>query len=131
MINVCIHEPLPPDEIIAFASQFDIGLAAEKSVPLNRDICLANKIFTYMQAGLVILASDTTAQLNLLNENEGIGRVYQKGNPQSIADGLLYYHQHRNELFKAKQASLSLAREKFNWEIEQQKFLTVVQEILK
>jgi glycosyltransferase involved in cell wall biosynthesis len=131
LTGVYLHEPIAPDEIITFASQFDIGLASENNIPFNRNICLTNKIFTYIQAGLAVVASDTDAQLKMLNEYPGIGKVYQKNNPQALADTLLYYHLHREHLLKTREQSLLLGREKLNWETESQVLLTTVEKALK
>ena len=127
---IYFHEPVSPDEIIPFASQFDIGLATEEKTPLNRDICLTNKIFTYIQAGLAVVASDTIAQQQLLNEYPGIGKIYQKGNTKTLADILASYHQNREDLFETRKSALQLAHEKLNWETEKEKFLSIIQEIL-
>ena len=129
-LNVRIHDPIPPNDIPAFASQFDIGLATENSTPLNRDICLTNKIFSYMQAGLAIVASDTTAQKQLLAEYPAIGKLYLKNNFKSLADTLGFYHIHRNELFEARRAALTVAKSKLNWENESTKFLNIVKQTL-
>ncbi len=128
--NIFFHGPIPPDQIIAFASQFDIGLAVETGKPLNRDLCLTNKIFTYLQAGLAVVASDTSAQKNLLNQYPGLGKIYQKGDQQSLADALVYYHQHRMELFEAGKAALTAAQGQLNWENESRKFLNLVDQTL-
>ena len=129
-VNLYLHPPIPPDDITAFASQFDIGLASENSVPLNRDICLPNKIFTYIQAGLAVMASDTSAQSKLLNEYPGIGKVYKKRDVEALSAALLYYHQNWEKLFETRKASLELARAKLNWETESQSFLATVEKTL-
>jgi glycosyltransferase involved in cell wall biosynthesis len=129
-LSIYFHEPVAPDDIIPFASQFDIGLATEDKTPLNRDICLTNKIFTYIQAGLAVIASDTSAQQQLFNEYPGIGKTYQKGNIKTLTDILLNYHQNRQQLFETQKAALLLAREKLNWETEKEKFLSVIKEVL-
>lgn len=128
---VHFHEPVNPDELVQFASQFDIGMAAERSVPYNRDICLTNKIFTYMQAGLAIIASNTTAQQSLLDQHPGIGMVYENGNLSSLTAALQHYRHNKNELAEARRASLKLAREKYNWEQESITFLETVEKTLK
>lgn len=128
--NFYVHAPIPPDELINFASQFDVGLAAETGIPLNRDICLTNKIFTYIQAGLCVVASDTSAQTQLLDKYPGIGKIYQKKNQQSLANVLRYYHQHRNELFDARIAAFETGRNELNWENESKKVLQLVKNTL-
>jgi glycosyltransferase involved in cell wall biosynthesis len=129
--NIIFHAPIPSDEIVNFASQFDIGLAIENKTPLNRDICLTNKLFTYMQAGLAIIASDTTAQKCIMYENRAIGQVYQKEDVQSLATILTAYQQDRKMLLDACEASLKLGREKLNWENEGVKFLSLVNNTIK
>lgn len=50
-------------------SEFDIGLALETtSADENRNICLTNKIWAYLQAGLFIIASDTQAQSKFIQQ---------------------------------------------------------------
>lgn len=45
-------------------SNYDIGLALEDGhSDVNRNLCLTNKIWSYLQAGLYILGSDTAAQV--------------------------------------------------------------------
>ncbi len=124
------HEPIPSDKIIEFAAQFDIGLALETEVPFNRDICLTNKIFTYIQAGLAVIASNTTAQTELLERYPSIGKLYKRHNMQSFADALLYYLQNREELFETRNTALKIAHNELNWENESQKFLTLVKKTL-
>jgi glycosyltransferase involved in cell wall biosynthesis len=128
--NIKCHNPVEPDLLINFASQFDIGLAMEDSVPLNRNICLTNKIFTYPQAGLAVVASDTLAQQNFMETYPEIGMVYQKGNAQSLVEILNYYLQNRAELINAKRAALRLAHEHLNWELESKKFIAFVKQTL-
>ncbi|MEO6852117.1 MAG: hypothetical protein ABI203_02010, partial [Mucilaginibacter sp.] len=123
------HKPIPPDEIVAFASQFDIGLASETKTPLNRDICLTNKIFTYLQAGLAILASDTTAQTEFVEQYPAIGKIYRGTDVLSLANTLTYYSQNRNRLFETREASLKLAQDRLNWETESRKFLSIIKNI--
>ena len=130
IINVHFHKPIPSDELAGFASKFDIGLALEPAFSNNNNMALSNKIFTYLQGGLAIVASDTKAQGWLLNTYPQIGNTYKKGDPQALADVLLYYHQHRDELFKTRTAAFETARAELNWENESKKFLNIVQRTL-
>ncbi|WP_183578597.1 hypothetical protein HDF18_22345 [Mucilaginibacter sp. X5P1] len=128
--QIFFHEPILADDLISFASQFDIGLASENSTPYNRDICLTNKIFTYLQAGLTIVASDTTAQKAFLNEYPEVGKEYQTNNIQSLTTILSGYQADRELLHNTCTASLKLGKEKMNWENESKKFLTMVEKTL-
>ncbi|HZX57859.1 MAG TPA: glycosyltransferase, partial [Mucilaginibacter sp.] len=129
-LNIHFHDPVRPDDLATFASGFDIGLASEPAFSINNNLALSNKIFTYLQAGLAVVASDTAGQLSLLNEYPSIGKIYQKGNVRSLADTLLFYQEHREELLEARKASYMLARKNINWETEGRSFLAVVEKIL-
>lgn len=55
--------PMSQEQLNGTLGAFDIGLALETSnADENRKLCLTNKIWSYLQAGLYILASDTPAQ---------------------------------------------------------------------
>jgi glycosyltransferase involved in cell wall biosynthesis len=71
--NIIIKKPLDGDELIKLMSQFDIGLAIEPGKDLNNTIALSNKILTYFQSGLYIIASDTLAQQMFMNEHPDHG----------------------------------------------------------
>jgi len=129
-LSIHFHDPVPPDSLTEFASKFNIGLALEPAFSVNNDLALSNKIFTYIQAGLAIVASNTSAQLKFMVGYPAIGKVYPKGDPNALADILLSYYQNPEQLFEAQQAALLLARQKLNWETEKEKFLSIVNEIL-
>lgn len=67
--NIVIHPAVPQNELHEQLANYDIGLAVEDaSTNLNRDICLTNKLVSYFQAGLYILATDTSAQKQFLKQ---------------------------------------------------------------
>ncbi len=126
--SLVFHLPIAPDKLISFASQFDIGIASEQHIPFNRDICLTNKVFTYLQAGLAVVASNTTAQKFLLNAHKEIGKLYK--DEQSLTDILLHYSLNKDSLLNTRKASLKLGQEKYNWENESKTFLSLVNKTL-
>ncbi|RZA00805.1 MAG: hypothetical protein EOP47_12900 [Sphingobacteriaceae bacterium] len=127
-LKIFTYPPISPDEIVAFASKFDIGLSAETRTPFNRDICLTNKLFTYLQAGLAVVASSTTAQQAFIYEHLSIGKVYTDA--ASLAKVLVYYHENRVALADAKKEAWELAGSAMNWEAESKKFIKVVTQTL-
>lgn len=124
--KLIFHETISPDMIPNFAQQFDIGIASELSTPVNRDICLTNKIFTYCQIGLAIVASNTKAQQELIYDNPGLGFLYEQNNASSLANLLITLCANEFELEQAKTRSFNYAKTKFNWELEQKKFICVL-----
>jgi hypothetical protein len=112
------------DEIFKIAAQCDVGLATETGYPLNRDICLTNKLFTYIQSGLAVAASNTQAQNQFLNQCPQIGNIYN--NIEQLVAILLTYVQKRDLLFETKKKCFELGQTSLNWENEQLKFLNIV-----
>jgi glycosyltransferase involved in cell wall biosynthesis len=110
------------NNLIEMCSQFDIGLATELNTPLNRDICLTNKIFTYLIAGNAIIFSKTTAQLDFNNEHK-VGIVFN--NDEELMECILFYKNKEN-LLKQRKYNYKLAKEKLNWEIESKKLLALI-----
>ncbi len=128
--NLFFHPPIAPGNLVEFISRFDIGLASEPGFSLNNNLALSNKIFTYLQAGLAIIASDTTAQKQFIEDNPAIGKVYQKDNVDSLIGALTTYITDENLLLNTCKASLKLGQEKYNWENESKTFLSLINKTL-
>lgn len=129
-IDVHFHKPIHPDELPKFSSGFDIGLALEPGFSCNNSMALSNKIFTYLQGGLAVIASETKAQSWLISNYPQIGKLYRKGSAKHLAETLLFYHLHRDELFKTRVAAFEIGRVELNWENESEKFLSVIRQTL-
>lgn len=115
--------PLPPGELPAIAVEHDIGLASEISNLPNRDLCLTNKIFLYLSAGLCILASDTAAQKTFLDQSPSVGFLYPQSDAEALSELIKRSHNNMQLVKQCKYVSLSLAKETFNWESESEKLL--------
>ena len=126
--NIYLAGVIQPEELPAFAAQFDVGMAMELSVPENRNICLTNKIFTYLLAGLCIVASDTAAQQKFMQDNPGIGEIYRNDNAESLASKIKLFYNNPGLLASCKKNTLSLAANKLNWETESEKLSQIVEE---
>jgi len=127
--RIYFYEPIAPDAIFDLGAQFDIGLASELTICLNRDISLTNKIFTYVQSGLVIAASNTRAQTGFIHKYPNIGFVYNDAN--ELAEALDRYDLDRELLQKTKAESLMLGETELNWECESKKFIKVIENCFK
>lgn len=128
--SIVYHKPIDPDELVVFASQFDIGLATEPGFSTNNNIALSNKLFTYINAGLAIIVSDTTAQSRFLKKYPAIGKVYPKKDSDSLAKLIAVFIKNGDSLCAAKQASYLLGQNELNWENESKKFIRLIKETL-
>lgn len=128
-LQLTLHEPVFPDAIVNMAMQFDIGLAAEPFSPINRDICLTNKLFTYIQCGLAVVASTTAAQKVFFHQYPQVGHLYN--NTEGLAAVLTMYNQHRDVLYETKKQCFALGQTTLNWESESPKLLSIINEAVQ
>jgi glycosyltransferase involved in cell wall biosynthesis len=121
--RIVFHEPILAEEIVADGANFDVGLALESSVSINRDICVTNKILSYLMSGLAIIATDTYGQRDVLSKFPAAGRLCRMNSADDLAAAMQYYIDHPDELVKAKSAAGQAADDIFNWENESGKLL--------
>lgn len=124
------YQPITASKIPDFASQFDIGMATEPGFSINNHLALSNKLFTYLQAGLAIVATETIAQRKFICEHSYVGVSYEIGNVQQLANILLNYVQNSTLLERHRAGSRSLFETTLNWNREALKFLSIVDNVL-
>jgi hypothetical protein len=124
-----IQKPLSQSELYKVVGEFDIGLATEPGKDLNNSIALSNKIWTYFQSGLFILASDSPAQSLFISEHPGHGLCVALDRltiVRTLGDLIGRLH----EIRSAKAARFEQARQ-FGWERESLVLLDIWREVLK
>lgn len=120
-----------PLEMVKLAAEHDIGLSLELTTPYNRDICLTNKIFTYLLAGLPVLMSKTQAQLELSRRLGSASVLIDVRDFCAIAFTLDQWVSSRDQLLQAQHQAWKLGQTQYNWDIEQHRFLSVVYRALQ
>lgn len=126
--NLYFYEPVKARQVFNVAAQFDLGLAAETGSCLNRNISLTNKLFTYIQCGLALVASNTLSQSAFIDQYPQIGKVYN--NAKELAAILCRYNENRELLYQTKKEAFQLGQNQLNWENESKKFLNVIENAL-
>ena len=129
--NVHFLPPVQPDAVFAIAAKYDIGLSIEVPDFENRNVCLTNKIFTYLLAGNCILFSDTDAQTDFLQTYPGAGFLFENGNEYKLATAIEKLFYNREQLNIVKQYVSNLSATKLNWENESKKLVTLINSILQ
>lgn len=118
-----------PDQMARLASKYDIGLAGELNNG-NRGICLTNKIFVYLLAGIPVLLSDTPAQREIATELGQAGRLVDLHDPDAVATCLDTLAADRDLLANAKEKAWQLGQTRFNWDLEKELFLGQIEQAL-
>jgi glycosyltransferase involved in cell wall biosynthesis len=121
--------PSPPSELVHIAAQFDVGLASETGHTPNNSRALSNKLFTYLLAGVPVLASDTPAQARFAASAPSCVTVYPRNDPNALAAALDDWLLRPDRLAQAREAAFALGRTRYNWEIESAVLLDLVRRV--
>lgn len=125
------HPPGPPDEMVRLASEYDVGLALEQPADANRDVCLTNKIFTYLLAGNAIIATRTRGQQPIVDSIDEAGVAYAAGDVEALAKQLRLWVSNRASLERARRTSWEWGTRRYNWDREKEIFLQTVERTLQ
>lgn len=117
---------MPPDELIPRTAQHDVGLALEQPVSRNRKICVTNKLFTYLLAGVPFVATRTPGQQPVIEDLPRAAQGYDPGESEALGESLRVLL--RSD--RAPAAALEAARKRYSWDVEKERFLEVVQNVL-
>ena len=110
------HEPAAPDDMVQLAQQYDVGIASDEPLGLSRQFCLANKIFTYLAAGVPVIMSRTPAQATLERSLDGAAFGYDCGDIDGIAQMLARFSSNPDLLNQARCAARAAAERRWHWE---------------
>jgi len=101
--RVAILPPVPRADLLARASQADVGWAVlpgdAEDVNFRYMVGASNKAFDYLACGLALLVSDDPGWRSTFVE-PGYARPCQAHEPNSIAEALTWFCEHRQELQK-------------------------------
>jgi glycosyltransferase involved in cell wall biosynthesis len=117
--------PVDEQSLFEVCSNHHIGLALEIGKPLNRDLCLTNKLFAYLLAGNAIIATETSAQKKFFDENSGIGQTFPIGDSRALAELIVQYAILPDTLENDRKCAYQLSKTKLNWEAESALFTSL------
>ncbi len=117
-----------PDELPHKLAEFDLGLALEPHLPLNRDITITNKILQYMNAGLAVVASDTAGQQEVMKIAPDCGLLVSAHETTDFARQLDTLLGNPARLRAAQLAARSAAEREFCWEKDTPRLLAAVEQ---
>ena len=115
-LAITLHEPGGPDAMVHLARGYDLGLSGEEPTVVNRRLCLGNKIFTYLAAGVPVLLSATPAQARLGQALGSAAIVYESGDVAGLAERLSCLARDSHLRVQARQSARSAALRRWHWE---------------
>jgi len=124
--HLFFHPLVNHEEVIRSMDQFDVGLSLERPDNPNYSLAATNKMFSYLLAGLAVVATDTPGQQEILGRIPSAGFLYEAGKPESLAKGVRRWCVDRAALRQAQQAAWDAARSQFCWDLEKEKFVSLL-----
>jgi len=116
-LTIVHHDPAPPDQMIELCRGFDVGLALEQTDDSrSRALCLSNKAFTYILAGLAVVFTDTPGQRRLALDLGTGALLYKSGDVRVLADGLKAWAEDETRLLAARKAAWAAACRRWHWQ---------------
>lgn len=128
--RLVIHPTVANDQLPACIAEHDIGLALEQADPPSRNLTITNKLFQYLQAGLAVIATDTSGQREVLQQRPQVGRLIPAQNPVALAGAI-------NDLIQpialqtAKASAQSALTDQFGWQNQVDRLLQAAEQALK
>jgi glycosyltransferase involved in cell wall biosynthesis len=113
------------DDLIPAMADYDIGLALERPEDPNYSLTITNKVFSYLLAGLPVVATETPGHLEALAAIPNASASYPAGDARALAKRIERWSLNPQALREAQQCAWEYARETFCWEQESQRFLKI------
>lgn len=123
--RIALEPPVPPDQLISTAAQADIGIFLLSNSTTHARFAMPNKIFEYMQAGLMVISSDLP-EIRAVIERAGCGVLLPGDSPGEIANCLATLDP--ASIDACKHAALVRARD-LNFNLEGAKLLALVDQL--
>jgi glycosyltransferase involved in cell wall biosynthesis len=115
-LTIIRHDPAAPDDMVRLAQPYDAGLACDEPLGLSRQFCLANKLFTYLAAGVPVILSRTPAQARIEPELAGAAFGYDCGDADAVAQILTRLSSDAALRECSRAAARSAAERRWHWE---------------
>ncbi len=118
-LTIAVQPPAAPDEMVTLAQPYDLGVSCELPETLSRRLCLGNKIFTSLAAGVPVLLSATPAQAEFAGAVGAAALLYEPGNAGDLADRLRAWWASPPLRARSREAARHVAGRRWHWEHEE------------
>ena len=115
-LKLVVHDASGPDDMVRLATPYDAGLSCEEPVVVNRRLNLANKIFTYLAAGIPVILSRTPAQAALERDLGEAAFGYECGDVAALARHFEALAVNASLRRCARSAASDAATRRWHWE---------------
>jgi glycosyltransferase involved in cell wall biosynthesis len=116
--HVHVLPPALPTDMERLAAAYDVGFSGEPGFCRNNELALGNKVFSYLLAGLPVIASAIPAHVDIARELKSAMRLYAIQNAHALAEAYDELLLDPDKLASARSAAYAAAARRFNWDVE-------------
>ncbi len=128
--RVRILPPVPYSELLAWTASADVGLIIyPPGYSPNVRMCLPNKLFEYVMAGLPVLASPLDAVAEILQTYE-VGRIVRSLDPEALGRAISALLADPDALTRMRRNATAAAQRDLRWERESQRLFGLYHAVL-
>jgi glycosyltransferase involved in cell wall biosynthesis len=128
--RVFILPPVPYADLLAWTASADAGLIIyPPSYSPNVLMCMPNKLFEYVMAGLPVIASPLVAVEEVLRRY-GVGGVIDVPEPEQIGHAISAILSSPESLARMRQNALAACADDLRWEVEVYQLFRLYREVL-
>jgi glycosyltransferase involved in cell wall biosynthesis len=133
--RVKIIPPVPYTELLTWTTSADIGLvvyspSSARTITPNIQLCLPNKLFEYLMAGLPVLASPLDAVADIIRTYD-VGCIVNSLEPEEIGRAISRMLADRTALARMRSNAKVATRQDLCWENESRRFIDFYQDIVR
>jgi hypothetical protein len=128
--RVRFESPVPPADLAVLAGSYDVGLALEQLINRNHDLTASNKIFRYLQSGAFVAATATAGQREVLGIRDGLGRLYNAGEADGLAEILATAARDVDRLRASREQRMHDATQFLAYETQSPRLVNAVEQAL-
>ncbi len=115
--RVHVLPPAESSQLVRSLEGFDIGVVPYRATTLNNRLCLPNKVFEYLQAGLA-LAVSALPELERVVKDTAAGEVFDPEEPRDIARAINSLTSDIERLIDLKTRARAAGRGRYTWEAQ-------------
>jgi glycosyltransferase involved in cell wall biosynthesis len=128
--RVHVIEPAAPAEMERLAAAYDVGLVSETGHVENRRIALTNKLFSFLLAGIPVIASAVPAHRDLADTFGDALTLYDPDSSEQLANAFDALLLDQDRLARARSYAWKLGQDRYNWEYESVRLVAAVERAL-
>jgi glycosyltransferase involved in cell wall biosynthesis len=129
--RVHLLPPRPFDELVRTAAAASVGIVPVTAHRLNEALGDTNKLFEYLMAGLPVVASDLPEMRAVVQAGDPpVGELFDPHSSTSIAAAIQRVLEDPAVYERRRDEARRLAREQFNWSLEEPRLLGLYESLL-